>query len=393
MKNSKEMADSVFMIRDAYLVKKHERDMAIRKAAFTASPICVLALVIAGAVFFGNKKVDLPPVSYPSEVITDTDTDTAPVSDTDTLYDSYIDSDDTDPKTDSSASSHNDSESRSSSGSSPNSSKKESSSKNTSSKSSSNSQGTSSRSNQDSENEDNSDNGRDSDTNSKDTTTSRNTSSKNSSNSTSSKDTTTSRNTSSRDKDTTTDTTGTTDTEQSGVESGSHDYNTSSYYSSYPPYDSDTVSESDASPESDASTSTEASTDASTSTDSYPWWGTSDSDASPPSETDNIGDGDPEDPQPEYYYWSNEDFYELFPEIYYNGNKYVCDKSVYNYFQTEYFFGAVSLSELCPYLEYYIDGDPQNWTMKDISENEAVVLYFYDRYYWDECIVYRRAYD
>ena len=366
MKNSKEMADSVFMIRDAYLVKKHERDMAIRKAAFTASPICVLALVIAGAVFFGNKKVDLPPVSYPSEVITDTDTDTAPVSDTDTLYDSYIDSDDTDPKTDSSASSHNDSDSRSSSGSSSNSSKNTSS-KNTSSKNGSSSQTTSSRGGSDSESEDNSD--------------------------MNSKDTTTSRNTSSRDKDTTTDTAGTTDTEQSGVESGSHDYNTSSYYSSYPSYDSDTVSESDVSPESDASTDTEPSTDASTSTDSYPWWGTSDSDASPPSETDNIGDGDPEDPQPEYYYWSNEDFYELFPEIYYNGNKYVCDKSVYNYFQTEYFFGAVSLSELCPYLEYYIDGDPQIWTMKDISENEAVVLYFYDRYYWDECIVYRRAYD
>ena len=63
MKSSKEMADSVFMIRDAYLEKKRNRDMAIRKAVYVGSPVCVHSLIIGGAVFFGNNTIDVPPVA------------------------------------------------------------------------------------------------------------------------------------------------------------------------------------------------------------------------------------------------------------------------------------------------------------------------------------------
>lgn len=51
MKNSKEMADSVFMIRDAFLEKQRIRKVKLKKAAYIGSSVCMLALVLAGIQF------------------------------------------------------------------------------------------------------------------------------------------------------------------------------------------------------------------------------------------------------------------------------------------------------------------------------------------------------
>lgn len=48
MKNSKEMADSVFRIRDAYIEKRNKRRLIIKRTALISSTACMLALTIAG---------------------------------------------------------------------------------------------------------------------------------------------------------------------------------------------------------------------------------------------------------------------------------------------------------------------------------------------------------
>lgn len=51
MKNSKEMADSVFMIRDAFLEKQRIRKVKLKKAAYIGSSVCMFGLVLAGIQF------------------------------------------------------------------------------------------------------------------------------------------------------------------------------------------------------------------------------------------------------------------------------------------------------------------------------------------------------
>ena len=51
MKNSKEMADSVFMIRDAYLEKQRIRKVKLKKAAYIGSSVCMFGLILAGIHF------------------------------------------------------------------------------------------------------------------------------------------------------------------------------------------------------------------------------------------------------------------------------------------------------------------------------------------------------
>lgn len=51
MKNSKEMADSVFRIRDAYLEKQRIRKVKLKKAAYIGSSVCMLGLVLVGIHF------------------------------------------------------------------------------------------------------------------------------------------------------------------------------------------------------------------------------------------------------------------------------------------------------------------------------------------------------
>lgn len=48
MKNSKEMADSVFAIRDAYTEKRNKRKKIIKKTAFAGSTVCMFVLIFAG---------------------------------------------------------------------------------------------------------------------------------------------------------------------------------------------------------------------------------------------------------------------------------------------------------------------------------------------------------
>ncbi len=48
MKNSKEMADSVFAIRDAYTKKRNKRKKIIKKTAFAGSTVCMFVLIFAG---------------------------------------------------------------------------------------------------------------------------------------------------------------------------------------------------------------------------------------------------------------------------------------------------------------------------------------------------------
>ena len=377
MKSSKEMADSVFMIRDEYLEKKHERNMAVRKAAFTASPICAVALIIAGAVFFGNKQVDLPPVTYPSETITDSDTDTITENNTDTLYDIYSDSDnmtDTDTVSHSSSGSDDSSrngESRSSS------SKQNTSSKGASSKQSSSSSGRESTSaNTDRENGHDTSSDRDSssNTNSRDTTTSRNTSSR---------DTTTSRNTSSRDT--------TTSRNSSDMESSYSSNPYSSSYSSHPDSDNttDTGADSDYSSDSEAETtgeSTDGYTDTEMSTD-----GSTDTEMSTDGSTDTAAE--PKSPGSELEYWTDEMFYEAFPEVYFDNRKYVCSNRMLSpsdigYWQANTDIERFSIDDSgapVPSGEY---NRVMIFDINGVRTDEKIVVCFYTGIYSSKWIVY-----
>ena len=63
MKNSKEMADSVFKIRDEYLEKQRKRRLKIKKAAFIGSSVCVFCLIIEGYIKF--ESMNIPYVTNP----------------------------------------------------------------------------------------------------------------------------------------------------------------------------------------------------------------------------------------------------------------------------------------------------------------------------------------
>ena len=60
MKNSKEMADSVFAIRDAYTEKRNKRKKIIKKTAFAGSTVCMFVLIFAGIKQFMPEKPQTP---------------------------------------------------------------------------------------------------------------------------------------------------------------------------------------------------------------------------------------------------------------------------------------------------------------------------------------------
>lgn len=77
MKNSKEMADSVFQIRDAYLEKKRKRNKRIKKASFIGSTFCLLGVVLFGLYYMKPENNQIPMMTIP-EVSSSTES-TAPL--------------------------------------------------------------------------------------------------------------------------------------------------------------------------------------------------------------------------------------------------------------------------------------------------------------------------
>lgn len=65
MKNSKEMADSVFKIRDAYLEKQRKRMRRLKKAAYIGSSVCMFALILIGINFTVPGKQQIPTLTVP----------------------------------------------------------------------------------------------------------------------------------------------------------------------------------------------------------------------------------------------------------------------------------------------------------------------------------------
>lgn len=63
MKNSKEMADSVFRIRDTYLEKQRKRKIRLKKAAYIGSSVCMLGLIVAGINFMFPNIQQLPDIT------------------------------------------------------------------------------------------------------------------------------------------------------------------------------------------------------------------------------------------------------------------------------------------------------------------------------------------
>ena len=336
MKSSKEMADAVFMIRDEYLEKKRNRDMAVRKAVYIGSPVCIISLIVAGAVFFGNNTAYVPPVSYPSEVVSDTDTFSVSDTDADNSYSnsySYSSINST-----SSNSSNTDSDSNTTS-----------SRQNTSSNNTSSSQ----RNNK-----------------SSDTDTSKTRNSDTDTSKTRSSDTDTSK---TRNSDTDTSKTRNSDTDTSVSHPASTDISTSTDTSTttdttVPPDSERPIPDA---PDSDYSPSTNGSTDTGTSTDE---WGGSPED-------------DPIDP-PEYIFWDNETFYKEIPTLTYNGKKYECNNTF------------VSIDEINEYLDIIYFEDFADFsivgnifTIYGIDESEYIALYLPERLDYEECIVYKPVED
>lgn len=70
MKNSKEMADAVFRIRDAYAEKKNKRKLIIKRTALVCSTACMFGLI------FGAIKLTAPEKPHPvdSGIIVETET-------------------------------------------------------------------------------------------------------------------------------------------------------------------------------------------------------------------------------------------------------------------------------------------------------------------------------
>lgn len=73
MKNSKEMADAVFRIRDAYAEKKNKRKLIIKRTALVCSTACMFGLI------FGAIKLSAPKKPHPvdSGIIVETETSSA----------------------------------------------------------------------------------------------------------------------------------------------------------------------------------------------------------------------------------------------------------------------------------------------------------------------------
>lgn len=65
MKNSKEMADSVFKIRDAYLEKQRKRIRMLKKAAYIGSSVCMFGLILIGINFTVPSKQQIPTLTVP----------------------------------------------------------------------------------------------------------------------------------------------------------------------------------------------------------------------------------------------------------------------------------------------------------------------------------------
>lgn len=65
MKNSKEMADSVFKIRDEYLEKQRKRKRKLKKAAYIGSSVCMFGLILVGIHFTVPNKHQIPTITVP----------------------------------------------------------------------------------------------------------------------------------------------------------------------------------------------------------------------------------------------------------------------------------------------------------------------------------------
>lgn len=65
MKNSKEMADSVFKIRDAYLEKQRKRMRGLKKTAYISSSVCMFALILIGINFTVPGKQQVTTLTVP----------------------------------------------------------------------------------------------------------------------------------------------------------------------------------------------------------------------------------------------------------------------------------------------------------------------------------------
>ena len=60
MKNSKEMADAVFRIRDACLERQAKRKRLVRRIAAAGSAVCMLGLVLVGIRYVHPAQQPLP---------------------------------------------------------------------------------------------------------------------------------------------------------------------------------------------------------------------------------------------------------------------------------------------------------------------------------------------
>lgn len=78
MKSSKEMADAVFRIRDAYAEKKNKRKIIIKRTALVCSTACMFGLIFAAL------KLTTPEKPHPVDSGIIVETETAPVESTDT---------------------------------------------------------------------------------------------------------------------------------------------------------------------------------------------------------------------------------------------------------------------------------------------------------------------
>ena len=75
MKNSKEIAKTVFQIRDEYLVLQRKRNRKIKIAASLGSAVCMFAIVMVCANRYSNSNLKLP---YVTNSTTDTSTESNP---------------------------------------------------------------------------------------------------------------------------------------------------------------------------------------------------------------------------------------------------------------------------------------------------------------------------
>lgn len=84
MKNSKEIAETVFKKRDIYREKQIARNRRIKRMASVGSALCVMCLVIAGAVQLRSVQQKLPAVNVPEHTTTALESDSTAVFSDDT---------------------------------------------------------------------------------------------------------------------------------------------------------------------------------------------------------------------------------------------------------------------------------------------------------------------